>query len=298
MSIDYKTWCSENSNIIKLAKHMQSSLPEQYIGFYLHKIFGRNIEYHKTFSWLGKNSIDMYISSLKLAIEYDGYYYHSNKRFTDINKTKLCSKYGITTLRILENTNTVDFDKNIIGYLPNRLYTNVDTVIDYLILYINTKFNTSIKTTVDINHDKNEILSYVQDKYYKKTIAYIWPEVKEYWAEDKNKFSIYDVFYTSNCSFNLRCPHCGKLFQLHTRYCRNRKSLIPCECEYSALTFLLSKVTNNYIEKNILITFDNSLESRRLYDRMMSEVRFNYNKKTHKELEMYKKLGFEPPISK
>ena len=72
MAIDYQSWCDNNSNIKPLIRALKSSIPEQYIGFYLQKAFGENgIEYQTQFVWLGKSSLDIYIPSLQLAIEYN-----------------------------------------------------------------------------------------------------------------------------------------------------------------------------------------------------------------------------------
>ena len=77
MPIDYEQWCKANTNLTPLIRAMKSSLPEQYIGFYLHKALGDEIEYQQLFDWLGRMSLDIYIPSLQLAVEYDGTFYHS-----------------------------------------------------------------------------------------------------------------------------------------------------------------------------------------------------------------------------
>ena len=41
--------------------------------------------------------------------------------------------------------------------------------------------------------------------------------------------------------------------------------------------------------------FDDSFSSRRLYDRMVQNIRFYLNFASKDEIEMYKKLGFESP---
>jgi len=81
---------------------MKSSLPEQYIGYYLEKVFGSEIEYQKQFDWLGRYSLDIYIPSLQLAIEYDGIYYHAYKSTTDNLKTSWCRSHGIFLIHIVE----------------------------------------------------------------------------------------------------------------------------------------------------------------------------------------------------
>lgn len=90
--ISYEQWCTKNTNIIPLARSLKSSVPEQYIGFYLQNFFGDIIECQKQFDWLGKNSLDIFISSLQLGIEYDGIYFHANREEADKLKTSLCKK--------------------------------------------------------------------------------------------------------------------------------------------------------------------------------------------------------------
>ena len=95
MSISYELWCAERRNIRKFARSLSSSVPEQYIGFYLQKAFAENLEYQKRFDWLGYRSLDIYVPSLKLAIEYDGEYYHTERRYLDNTKTNICKEHGI-----------------------------------------------------------------------------------------------------------------------------------------------------------------------------------------------------------
>lgn len=55
--LTYEEWCTINTDITTLVRYLKSSLPEQYIGFYLYKVFGDEIEYQKQFDWLGRCSI-------------------------------------------------------------------------------------------------------------------------------------------------------------------------------------------------------------------------------------------------
>lgn len=297
MSMDYKQWCENNMNITPLVRALKSSIPEQYLGFYLNKVFGPEIEYHKQFEWLGRSSLDIYIPSLKIAIEYDGVYYHSKKVAVDNQKTSLCRSYGIYVIRIQEKKSTQEKSRkrNEISYYFEKEYKNIGNVIQDLCRLINKKYNTSIQIDVDLERDRNEIITYIQDKYYKKTMAYVWPEIKDYWLEDKNGLTIFDVFYTDNRAFALQCPHCKKQYILYTRYFHNRKSLIPCECEYQEIETSFSEAIRKYKETGEVIVFDNSIHSRRLYDRMEGIVNKIWRCNSKEEAEMYKELGFETP---
>ena len=46
--------------------------------------------------------LDVYIPSKKIAIEYDGYFWHKNKTQEDLEKNRKCKKDGITLYRIRE----------------------------------------------------------------------------------------------------------------------------------------------------------------------------------------------------
>lgn len=291
----YEEWCKSNTNIVRLVRTLKSSVPEQYIGFYLGKVFGDEVEYQKYFDWLGRHSLDIYISSLQLAIEYDGEYYHRDREDTDIQKTSCCLSRGIYLIRIKEMkaTQDISYEKNEVSYYNDRNYTNIDNAIQSLCILINEKYGTEIQIDVDIDRDYEEILSYVQSKYYKKTIAYRWPESKNYWLEEKNKCSIYDVFYTSNKRFALQCPYCQNEFTLNTMYRHNKKSFVPCECEYGEIEHVLEETITKYKKTGEIVTFDDSLWSRRLYDKMVQRIQYFLNDASKEEIEMYKKLGFE-----
>ena len=279
---------------------MKSSIPEQYVCFYLSKAFN-DIQYQKQFDWLGKRSLDIYIPSLKLAIEYDGVYYHSDRQIIDFEKTKLCRRNGVKVFRIREQDHDLLEDENLrntkdtVIYFFKRNYSNIDVVIGLLCSLINKKFKMTIHVDVNIERDKKDILSYVQEKYHKKTIAYVWPESKDYWDETVNTRSVFDVFYTDNNCYFLKCPHCGTLFKFHMRYFHDRKSLIPCECEYAGIKQKLAEIVDGCINCDIPISFDNSLWSRRLYDEIESKIHFNSSRLSKKEAELYKKSGFESP---
>lgn len=297
MSIEYKTWCENNADIRPMIRALKSSLPEQYIGFYLSKVFGEEIEYQAQFDWLPKMPLDIYIPSLQLAIEYDGVYYHAKKQETDDYKTYKCRSQGIYLIRIKEKTSNQPKSRkrNEISYYFDKRYKNIDIAIHDLCLHINKKYGTSIQIDVDLNSDEDDFISYVQHKYHQKSIAYVWPESKDYWLDDENGLTIFDVLYTDGRRFTLKCPHCNKKFYTFTRYCSERHSLVPCECEFEEIEKTFEESIKKYTETGEFVPFNDTLQSRRLYDRMASVVDKMWRCKSKKEAELYKKLGFNNP---
>lgn len=298
MGTTYETWCTRTTDIKLLIRAMKSSMPEQYIGYYLELALGSGVlEYQKTFNWLGKSSLDIYVPSLQFAIEYDGIYFHSNQKGFDASKTSICRSHGIYVIRILEQNSEQPKSRkhNEISYYFENKYTNIDVVIYELVNKINKKFDLAIKCDVNIDRDKNEIISYIQNKFYKRSVAYVWPESIDYWDEKANSVSAFDVLHTSNSCYELKCPHCGRNFTFHMRYFHNRKSLISCECEYSKIEDKLIQTVKYHIENGSILSFDDSFDSRRLYDKIQSKIRFNVPPLSKDELELYKKSKIDSP---
>lgn len=233
-----------------------------------------------------------------MAVEYDGEYYHRNKAASDAKKTSLCRSHGIDLIHIqeLKIGQKKSRKSNIVSYYYEKNYKNIDSAIQSLCLLLSKKCGEIIEIDVDLDRDSEEIVSYIQGKYHKKTIAYKWPESEKYWLEDENQRSIYDVFYTNNNTFLLRCPYCQRNFTFFLRYLHHRKSLVPCECEYAEIERMLKNTIRKYKETGELVTFDDSLHSRRLYDRMVQNIGHYLETASKEEIEMYIKLGFESPL--
>lgn len=297
MSLNFQEWCEVTKDVTPLIRKMKSSLPEQYIGFYLSKVFGSEIEYQKQFDWLGNHSLDIYIPSLRLAIEYDGAYYHTTKKTTDSSKTEWCRSHGIFLIHILEKKANQEKSRkrNEVNYYFQKRYQNIDTAIFDLVTIINKRYNMSISCDVDLTRDHEEIISYVQHKFHKKSMAYIWPESEDYWLDAENESTRFDLLSTDGQWLYLKCPHCGRNFRRHMIYYSNRKSFVPCECEYQEIENSFHHAIQNYLERGAVVVLDGSLPSRRLYDRMAAVVDRMWLCKSIEEAELYKKVGFTSP---
>lgn len=298
MSISYEQWCAERRNIRKFARSLSSSVPEQYIGFYLQKAFAENLEYQKRFDWLGYRSLDIYVPSLKLAIEYDGEYYHTERRYLDNSKTNICKEHGIYVFRIIELSvdEKLALKNNEIAYYYDKNYKNIAIAIASLFEKINRKYRLTLECDVNVKRDENVIISYIQRKFYERSVAYVWPESLAYWDNEANGNTAFDVLYTAKKEALLKCPHCGKSFTFYMRYFHRRKSLIPCECEYEETDNDLKRAIADYAQSGQIVSFDNSLRSRRLYDKMMLRMQHYLLDASKEELLMYDALGFDLPI--
>lgn len=305
----YEEWCAKNTNIKKLVKNMKSSTPEQYLGFYLSKIF-QDIEYQKEFDELHKKTFDIYIETLKLVIEYDGRHKRSEQN-NDTDKTDFCVNNGKKIARIREKCCSDLPDKNgqkVIKYSnKNYSYLDIGDPIQELIRWINEEYKLSLFIdNVDIEKDADEILRYVQEKYHKRSIAYVFPESLEYWDTSKNEKSPFEISQAFDRNLNFVCPHCGEEFcgyinksKIKTKYqhqaIKRYSSPIICNCEFTERKKSLDYAIKNYIEKGEIPKFDKSLYSRRLFDEIVIRVEHFSLNISEAEKEMYKKLGFQSP---
>ena len=89
-----------------------TSFPEYAIVYYLKKYGLDVIHSYRENGY----ELDVYIPSKKIAIEYDGYFWHKNKTKKDLEKNQKCEKDGIKLYRIRE------------GLLPLN-----DSSIDYMV---------------------------------------------------------------------------------------------------------------------------------------------------------------------
>lgn len=130
-----------------------TSFPEQAILYYIKQYFSDTIHRYVDLGF----ELDVYIPSIKTAIEYDGSYYHKNGSIKEQKKNNLCKENDITLIRIREcglcsyddciclhrETNKLkDLDKIIIKLLEhfNIQGCDVDTQRDYVKIMKQYKF--------------------------------------------------------------------------------------------------------------------------------------------------------------
>ena len=76
----------------------QTSYAEQVVFFYARKFFPGTINRYKDIGI----ELDVYIPQIKIAIEYDGYYWHKDKAEADNQKSSICREHGIQLFRLRE----------------------------------------------------------------------------------------------------------------------------------------------------------------------------------------------------
>ena len=153
----------------------QTSFWEQIIYYYIVKEYPSAINRYKELGF----ELDIYIPELKVAFEYDGYYWHKDKQEKDNFKDLQCKQNGITLIRIRENL------------LPktshSRCYLLQDSTIETFQKTLIKVFAECLQVypTIDIKKDSFDVV-----KGYKLQATSPWYkaflEAKKYYNENGN----------------------------------------------------------------------------------------------------------------
>ena len=163
-----------------------TSFPEYAIVYYLRKHGLEAIHSYKRQDY----ELDVYIPSQKVAIEYDGYYWHKNKIEKDLQKNTWCKRDGIKLYRIRE------------GLFPLNHYS-----IDYTIEKNQKDFPETLEkilfeltgTEIDINLKKDSIAIEQLREYSEKEKSLLMsnPMIASEWNYIKNG-NLKPDFFLSN----------------------------------------------------------------------------------------------------
>ena len=158
----------------------QISRAEKTIAYYLKKA---GIEIEENYLIFKNYSLDIYIPSMKVAIEYDGQQWHK-KIERDLEKDRMCEEQGIVLYRIrepkLESLNSTSLEirvpelSNSLGYL--------NSVIRELFSELKISF-----TDIDVERDEIDILSYLEQYIINNSIVTTNQELLNEWNYEKNK---------------------------------------------------------------------------------------------------------------
>ena len=171
------------------AKGSQTSLPEKVLAFYLTQAFP-DTQCNVTFPWSGKMEADIYIPSLSVAIEYDGYKWHQNSE-KDKRKDLLFANHGILLIRIREIGCPEYYSETSVHIAVNQIHGNI-SLLDgaiktiFKILTDRKQISTKAAPSVDSNRDYSEILNFyfTNDDPHPYPVRY--PNLLNEWNFEKN----------------------------------------------------------------------------------------------------------------
>jgi len=214
-------------------KGRQTSFAEQAIFYYLQKYYSDT--QNKVQNIYGTRlEFDIYIPSIRTAIEYDGGYWHEKEKsiLHEQKKYNLCKKEGITLIRIRE-----PFDKKIneSNYLwisrsvPNNTFNadyliqadktgrnkDLDKVLNTLFVILRQiemwfhPFKEWKDIDINIERDKEYIYTKLYDNY-SESLQVVNPELAKEWHPTKNNdLTPNRVSYNTRMKVWWLCPKCG-----------------------------------------------------------------------------------------
>ncbi len=157
------------------------SVPEKTVLFYLKKFLSEKIESNFRSKLILNKEIDIFIPNKKIGIEYDGIYFHKDKK-RDKMKDLICEQQDIKLYHIAESKSENIVNDNYIFY-DVRKETNLEWAINILLnIILNTKCN------YDINIKRDRIKIYNLIDFYEKEQSLLnnYPEIAKEWNYEKN----------------------------------------------------------------------------------------------------------------
>lgn len=152
-----------------------TSFPEYAILFYLKKHGEKAIHSYKDLGY----ELDVYIPSMKTAIEYDGEFYHKNKAKKDLEKNLKCKQDGIKLYRIREGLPSLN--DSSIDYIVEKNQKDLAEVIQKVLGKI-----IGINVDIDLKRDAIKIENLREYTEKEKSILFVNPKLAKEWNYVRN----------------------------------------------------------------------------------------------------------------
>lgn len=154
-----------------------TSFPEQAINYYLKKAYSDILANDRHL----QVELDIYIPSIKTAIEYDGYFAHKNKYIKDIKKNEICKNNNIRLIRIREDKLENLTDNNSINIICKQNNTkSLEESINKLADLLNLELD------IDITRDEAKIKELYDNFRKDRNIVSVKPQLKFEWDYERN----------------------------------------------------------------------------------------------------------------
>ena len=204
-----------------------TSFGEQSIYYYIKKIYPDTLNrYNELFS--NSMEFDVYIPSLKTAIEYDGGHWHQteDEHKREIKKYNFCKENNIILIRVKEeNQQNWNDVADRIYYIP-KTKRNDFSKLEQAIYSIINDITKNTKIDIDISRDKLEIQNYLYK--IEHSLADERPDVARKWNYEKNGNLTPEMFSVGSHEIVWwKCPDCGHEWQTNINH-MTRKGRYGC----------------------------------------------------------------------
>lgn len=166
-------------------KELSVSFPEKVVYHYIHSVFEDSLENigNDYFPWLEKMSIDIFIPSLNVGVEYDGGWHKVEK---DLRKNKLCADHNITLIRIRDNRLPVLNDSSIDFYVENRNEDDLKKAVEFIFDIVSKKQGHVYGCDIDISRDRGLIYTAMNLQQKENSLFAVNPKLAKQWNYERN----------------------------------------------------------------------------------------------------------------
>ena len=189
------------------SRYYRTSFPEQALFFYVKKYFPDAINSYKP-GFLKPSEIDIFVPAIRVGIEFDGQRYHKNID-RDIKKDRICEEHGIRLIRVRE-PKCIKYDrKDETIILKDLSFDELSNAISKVLSYLEIK-----NSKVDVEIDKNEIITIFHEVAVSDSIAILYPELAEEWADENGDLRPENVPAHKNKNrYYWKCKKCTSIWK-------------------------------------------------------------------------------------
>lgn len=196
-----------------------TSFPEQAIFYYIKKLYPDAMS-RATGLFDSKIELDIYVPSIRFAVEFDGARWHDSEQshINEQKKYELCKKKRITLVRVKEATGETWYDVSDASYIipqkdgGKQLGPVIQAILNSIDPETNAwtrkKFKYQSDIDVNLERDANEIRSYLTR--IDNSLAELRPDLVLDWNYEKNGDLRPEMFgVNSNDRVWWKCSACG-----------------------------------------------------------------------------------------
>lgn len=220
-----------------------SSFPEQAIYYYITKFFSDAEKRNKTEIGM---ELDIFIPSIKAAIEYDGYLWHKDNKSLrkDNDKDELCREKNILLIRF-RDPRLPDTNSAIRITSKDSTENELTSSISELFKILNIE-----NYNIDVKRDYYKIIDAFKAYIIANSLEFLHPELLEEWDYNKNIPLPSQVTCYRKEKFWWKCKTCGHEWQTNIEH-RIRGSGCPkCSAKRGAkMRSESASVNNNFALK-------------------------------------------------
>ena len=193
-------------------KKSKTSFPEQAIFYYLKRVTNA----YNRYLFDNKTEIDVFLPDYNIGIEYDGYYFHNNKKSIEKEERKnsILKNAGITLIRVKETKEEKFSDTDRIVYIRNNGYSSIQDMIERLVFKLRNIVDIGVGIDVDIERDSSDIYSQYIESEKSNSLACLRPDLAKEWHPTKNGFVKPDMISVSSGKKVWWFGSCGHEWQM------------------------------------------------------------------------------------